>query len=1038
MLAIAFVDIKEDHEVEENDQKNMIEEIFDLRNLTNYHEQECHNNHKNSFTRIATNNEFTDYKKTNVNNEINDILKMADIEVAIRLIGTLGVSKFEKKFVRTPEINYVKKTRHLLKILPEDKFIYIQFSNKAVRYKTPELNIKKGDNSLVSDLPPDLEIDLHSFIEDVYDDNIVFNNDEEMCQDQEDANVILIKNEPFVKKNLDGNFIEDKFTFEKLLQTNLTAHFLSCLNIHVDDRQFGKEKKLQKNLRQRSSRGLQFGKNHIMKSSFNYEKLVTLDMTGVNARNRNQFLSNNENAHGDDSPIKLQTIPETKVLDPFIKALNTIKSICKEKMNTKKLIEKFYQGSDIKNLSAQKNNISGKTESDDSELDVSDEMFLTQNYNEVHITPTDFNTMDEMIINSKEKNSKFIERKILNINQNIILNHFNSRIVLEILPDPNAKENKDEELVQEDNQTQETEGQSVFLNATNFLSLVNKPLNSGQNLPKEETEEKPNTHKENSKQNKGKRSTNLFNMKKSNDNAEKEELNKKEAGSNEGSFKANKSQIQSIIYENSHGESHTETKLSISENAKNEKVKDQDLPKINIKNPSIELYPGHFDNNDSVVQKRQSAIVNKVSSPHNLFAKRSQPKMADTSLNFGISSNNDSLLKKSGKGVLSGRQTTNSIDNDVNNQLFNSIRKMTKNNSDLITANKGLNNQIMQRKLLAGSLTANILNNIKGDNMDKSGMSKNEKKMFASALLNPSNVSMNKSFTNRSPSNIQNTDLINSKNIANLLSKQFTNNASLGRVDSIERGILNAGVNPKKMVKANSEQSVGFSLSKAINSILDGNQKAASKPYELRGNPMEDYLADNKQGGDIDYIKNMLKLKEMAKSKKNVKYNKPDENEEADPKPKRQDKKDNLAKRLFKNIGKMDKGQILGKYYNFMLHKKMEMGKKDRVFFAVTNNHIIEFEDLANMYPVLASEGKNANGHTPLHIAVLSGHTGMVHKILAKGGNPNIQDKKGNTPLHLAFIGDQNEMIDSQINNGANQQITNNQCKTPWNLMHSK
>lgn len=55
--------------------------------------------------------------------------------------------------------------------------------------------------------------------------------------------------------------------------------------------------------------------------------------------------------------------------------------------------------------------------------------------------------------------------------------------------------------------------------------------------------------------------------------------------------------------------------------------------------------------------------------------------------------------------------------------------------------------------------------------------------------------------------------------------------------------------------------------------------------------------------------------------------------------------KTKLVKRLFKNHGKMDKGQIMGKYYEFMSKKKLGMSLKDKLFLAVSQNQISEFED---------------------------------------------------------------------------------------------
>lgn len=58
---------------------------------------------------------------------------------------------------------------------------------------------------------------------------------------------------------------------------------------------------------------------------------------------------------------------------------------------------------------------------------------------------------------------------------------------------------------------------------------------------------------------------------------------------------------------------------------------------------------------------------------------------------------------------------------------------------------------------------------------------------------------------------------------------------------------------------------------------------------------------------------------------------------------------------------------------------------------------------MANEYPDIVAEGRDKTGNSALHVAIYNGYYEMAEKILRKGGNPNVQNKKGNTPLHIAF-----------------------------------
>jgi hypothetical protein len=61
----------------------------------------------------------------------------------------------------------------------------------------------------------------------------------------------------------------------------------------------------------------------------------------------------------------------------------------------------------------------------------------------------------------------------------------------------------------------------------------------------------------------------------------------------------------------------------------------------------------------------------------------------------------------------------------------------------------------------------------------------------------------------------------------------------------------------------------------------------------------------------------------------------------------------NLAKQLFKNVEKMDKGLLMGKYYVYMSKQKNSMNVKDKMFLAVGSNNLVEFEDMVFFFNLM-------------------------------------------------------------------------------------
>ncbi len=61
----------------------------------------------------------------------------------------------------------------------------------------------------------------------------------------------------------------------------------------------------------------------------------------------------------------------------------------------------------------------------------------------------------------------------------------------------------------------------------------------------------------------------------------------------------------------------------------------------------------------------------------------------------------------------------------------------------------------------------------------------------------------------------------------------------------------------------------------------------------------------------------------------------------------------------------------------------------------------------------------NAEGQTPLHLAVQAGKESLVRQLLKLGANVNAVDKEGNTPLHLAIAAHSEELMLLLIEHGA-------------------
>ena len=82
-------------------------------------------------------------------------------------------------------------------------------------------------------------------------------------------------------------------------------------------------------------------------------------------------------------------------------------------------------------------------------------------------------------------------------------------------------------------------------------------------------------------------------------------------------------------------------------------------------------------------------------------------------------------------------------------------------------------------------------------------------------------------------------------------------------------------------------------------------------------------------------------------------------------------------------------------------------------------------------------EPKNKNQNTPLHLAVLNGHTEMCSVILKKGANPNQQNCEGHTPLHLATQKGHSNICQLLLDNDADIEATDHEGNTALHVAAS-
>ncbi|MBL4588131.1 ankyrin repeat domain-containing protein [Candidatus Babeliales bacterium] len=74
---------------------------------------------------------------------------------------------------------------------------------------------------------------------------------------------------------------------------------------------------------------------------------------------------------------------------------------------------------------------------------------------------------------------------------------------------------------------------------------------------------------------------------------------------------------------------------------------------------------------------------------------------------------------------------------------------------------------------------------------------------------------------------------------------------------------------------------------------------------------------------------------------------------------------------------------------------------------------------------------QNKDGNTPLHLATVKGYNKVLSTLFENGANPNMQNKYGNVPLHFAVINEQTFSVNLFIKYGANLSIQNYSGVTP-------
>jgi ankyrin repeat protein len=117
--------------------------------------------------------------------------------------------------------------------------------------------------------------------------------------------------------------------------------------------------------------------------------------------------------------------------------------------------------------------------------------------------------------------------------------------------------------------------------------------------------------------------------------------------------------------------------------------------------------------------------------------------------------------------------------------------------------------------------------------------------------------------------------------------------------------------------------------------------------------------------------------------------------------------------------------------------KNMPLNQVNNLYDGGTMLHILAKNGRLEFCKFLIEEkGANVDAtdkllRTPLHWAIIEGHTDVVCYLLNKNAKCNIIDKDGNTPLHLAAIKEQPDILQILVRCGADVTKQNNNLETP-------
>eukprot|EP00913_Durusdinium_trenchii_P034541 g32314.t1 len=86
----------------------------------------------------------------------------------------------------------------------------------------------------------------------------------------------------------------------------------------------------------------------------------------------------------------------------------------------------------------------------------------------------------------------------------------------------------------------------------------------------------------------------------------------------------------------------------------------------------------------------------------------------------------------------------------------------------------------------------------------------------------------------------------------------------------------------------------------------------------------------------------------------------------------------------------------------------------------------------------IASQAGSAPGHSPLHLAAISGHHPIGRALLAAGAEKDIQDQQGRTPLHWGAHHGHTNIVKELLAVGAAKDVQDNEGQTAVDLARER